>query len=239
MALTAEGLVKSYRGRRVVDDVALTLEPGEVVGLLGPNGAGKTTSFHMIAGFITPEDGCVRIDDHDITHTPVYQRARLGLGYLSQEPSVFRKLTVEENIRSILELLGRTTSECRSQTEALLGKLNVAHLARQKAATLSGGERRRVELARALAPQPRFLLLDEPLTGIDPIVRAEIQDIVRALKREGLGILITDHNVRETLEITDRAYIMYDAKVLISGTSEALVNDPTAREVYLGERFRI
>jgi lipopolysaccharide export system ATP-binding protein len=239
MKLSAEGLVKSYRGRRVVDDVAVSLECGEVVGLLGPNGAGKTTTFHMITGFIRPEAGRVMIDRQDITEMPIYKRARHGVGYLSQEPSVFRKLTVEENVRAILELLGHPAAECRTQTDVLLKRLNVSRLAHQKAATLSGGERRRVELARALAPAPDFLLLDEPFTGIDPIVRAEIQDIIRGLKQDGLGILITDHNVRETLEITDRAYIMYDARVLISGTSNVLVNDPKAREVYLGERFRI
>jgi len=237
--LTADGLVKSYHGRRVVDGVALDLSCGEVVGLLGPNGAGKTTTFHMITGFIKPEQGTVLLDDRDITFMPVFKRARLGLGYLSQEPSVFRKLTVEENIVAILELLGKDKTQRREILESLMGKLNIGHLARQKGATLSGGERRRVELARALAPQPDFLLLDEPFTGIDPIVRAEIQDIIRTLRKEGLGVLITDHNVRETLEITDRAYIMYDARVLISGTSEDLVNDPKAREVYLGERFRI
>jgi lipopolysaccharide export system ATP-binding protein len=237
--LRAEGLVKSYRGRRVVDSVALELNCGEVVGLLGPNGAGKTTTFHMVTGFIRPEQGKVMLDEKDITFMPVYKRARLGLGYLSQEPSVFRKLSVEENILAVLELLGRKPAERRQILESLVTRLNIGHLAKQKAATLSGGERRRVELARALAPQPDFLLLDEPFTGIDPIVRAEIQDIIRALKRDGLGVLITDHNVRETLEITDRAYIMYDARVLISGTSEDLVKDPRAREVYLGERFRI
>ena len=237
--LSAEGLVKSYRGRRVVDNVALELSCGEIVGLLGPNGAGKTTTFHMITGFIKPEQGRVMLDERDITFMPVYKRARHGLGYLSQEPSVFRKLSVEENILAVLELLGRSPVERRQILDSLAAKLNIGHLAKQKAATLSGGERRRVELARALAPQPNFLLLDEPFTGIDPIVRAEIQDIIRALKRDGLGVLITDHNVRETLEITDRAYIMYDAQVLISGTSEDLVNDPKAREVYLGERFRI
>jgi lipopolysaccharide export system ATP-binding protein len=237
--LSAEGLVKSYRGRRVVYSVAVELDCGEVVGLLGPNGAGKTTTFHMITGFIRPEQGRVMLDERDITFMPVYRRARLGLGYLSQEPSVFRKLSVEENILSVLELLGKKPAERRQMLESLVTKLNIGHLVKQKAATLSGGERRRVELARALAPQPDFLLLDEPFTGIDPIVRAEIQDIIRTLKRDGLGVLITDHNVRETLEITDRAYVMYDARVLISGTSEDLVKDPKAREVYLGERFRI
>lgn len=231
--------MKSYHGRRVVDDVALELNRGEVVGLLGPNGAGKTTTFHMVTGFIRPEQGRVVLGSRSITELPVFKRARLGVGYLSQEPSVFRKLSVEQNIIAVLELLGRKPAECRQQADRLMQKLNVAHLARQKAGTLSGGERRRVELARALAPQPSFLLLDEPFTGIDPIVRAEIQDIIRTLKSDGLGILITDHNVRETLEITDRAYVMYDARILLSGTSDDLVKDPKAREVYLGERFRI
>ena len=239
MKLRAEGLVKSYHGRRVVDGVALELDRGEVVGLLGPNGAGKTTTFHMVTGFIRPEQGRVMLGDEDVTNMAVYRRARLGVGYLSQEPSVFRKLTVEQNILAILELLGKSKADRHATLTMLLGKLNIGHLAHQKGATLSGGERRRVELARALAPQPSFLLLDEPFTGIDPIVRAEIQDIIRTLKGDGLGILITDHNVRETLEITDRAYIMFDARILISGTSNDLVNDPRAREVYLGDRFRI
>jgi lipopolysaccharide export system ATP-binding protein len=237
--LTSEGLVKIYSGRRVVDGVSLELGRGEVVGLLGPNGAGKTTTFHMITGFIRPQSGTIHLDGTEITRLPVYRRARLGLGYLSQEPSIFRKLSVLDNVRAILEMLGASKQECNSRARELLERFNVAHLANQNGSTLSGGERRRVELARALASRPSFLLLDEPFTGIDPIIRAEIQDIVRALRAEGLGILITDHNVRETLEITDRAYIMYDARVLLSGTSEDLVKDEKARQVYLGERFKI
>ncbi len=237
--LEAHGLVKRYGGHRVVDEVSLALAAGEIVGLLGPNGAGKTTTFHMITGFIRPEGGRITLGEHDITRLPVYRRARLGLGYLSQEPSIFRKLTVEQNIRAILEMLGLPKPEQQRRTDELLVKFNIAGLRRQRGETLSGGERRRVELARALASRPAFLLLDEPFTGIDPIVRAEIQDIVRQLRDEGLGILITDHNVRETLEITDRAYIMYDARVLLSGSAQELVNDEKARELYLGERFRI
>ncbi len=239
LKLTAEGLVKRYGGRRVVDGVSLELARGEVVGLLGPNGAGKTTTFHMITGFVRPEAGRIMLGSADITHQPVYRRARLGLGYLSQEPSIFRKLSVGDNVLAILEMLGCPKAERAARVTELLEKLNVAHLRKQQGGTLSGGERRRVEMARALASRPAFLLLDEPFTGIDPIVRAEIQDIIRRLKGEGLGILITDHNVRETLEITDRAYIMYDARVLLSGTSDDLVRDETARQVYLGERFRI
>jgi lipopolysaccharide export system ATP-binding protein len=237
--LLAENLVKAYSGRRVVDEVGLELGRGEIVGLLGPNGAGKTTTFHMITGFIRPEQGRITLDGRDITHTPVFRRARLGLGYLSQEPSIFRKLSVADNVRAILEMRGMARDRQGERVRELLDKFNVGQLAGQQGQTLSGGERRRVELARALAAEPSFLLLDEPFTGIDPIVRAEIQDIVRALRDEGLGILITDHNVRETLEITDRAYIMYDARVLMSGTSDDLVRDERARAVYLGERFRI
>ena len=239
MRLAAEGLVKRYSGRRVVDDVSVDVSCGEIVGLLGPNGAGKTTTFHMITGFIRPEAGRITLDEHDLTRMPVFRRARLGLGYLSQEPSIFRKLSVEDNIRAILEMRGTPKAQQAAQVTELLEKFNVAHLRKQQGGTLSGGERRRVELARALASRPSFLLLDEPFTGIDPIVRAEIQDIVRKLRDEGLGILITDHNVRETLEITDRSYIMYDAHVLMSGCAEDLVNDEKARQVYLGERFRI
>jgi lipopolysaccharide export system ATP-binding protein len=237
--LRALGLVKRYGGRKVVDDVSMELASGEIVGLLGPNGAGKTTTFHMITGFIRPEAGTILLGDREMTRMPVYRRARLGLGYLSQEASIFRKLSVEENVRAILEMLGVPRPEQARRVDELLAKFNVAHLRAQRGGTLSGGERRRVELARALASRPSFLLLDEPFTGIDPIVRAEIQDIVRRLRAEGLGILITDHNVRETLEITDRAYIMYDARVLLSGTASDLVNDEQARQVYLGERFRI
>ncbi|MBM3332421.1 LPS export ABC transporter ATP-binding protein [candidate division WOR-3 bacterium] len=239
MKLETRDLVKCYGERKVVDGVSLELNRGEIVGLLGPNGAGKTTTFHMITGFIRPERGTITLDGHDITRMPVYQRARLGLGYLSQEPSIFRKLSVEENVKAILEMLGVPKAERARRVEDLLAQFNVGQLKKQRGGTLSGGERRRVELARALASRPSFLLLDEPFTGIDPIVRAEIQDIVRKLRDDGLGILITDHNVRETLEITDRAYIMYDARVLLSGTSDDLVKDEKARQVYLGERFRI
>jgi lipopolysaccharide export system ATP-binding protein len=193
----------------------------------------------MITGFIKPEAGRIMIDDRDVTLMPVYRRARLGLGYLSQEPSIFRKLTVLDNIRAILEMLDFPKERRQARARELLERFNVGHLAGQKAQTLSGGERRRVEIARALAAQPAYLLLDEPFTGIDPIVRAEIQDIIRGLRSDGLGILITDHNVRETLEITDRAYIIYDARVLMSGTSDDLVRDERARQFYLGSRFRI
>jgi lipopolysaccharide export system ATP-binding protein len=239
MKLETRDLVKCYGERKVVDGVSLVLNRGEIVGLLGPNGAGKTTTFHMITGFIRPEQGIITLDGHDITRMPVFKRARLGLGYLSQEPSIFRKLSVEDNVKAILEMLGIPKAERASRVEELLAKFNVTQLKKQRGGTLSGGERRRVELARALASRPSFLLLDEPFTGIDPIVRAEIQDIVRKLRDDGLGILITDHNVRETLEITDRAYIMFDARVLLSGTSDDLVKDEKARQVYLGERFRI
>lgn len=237
--LVISNLSKSYSTRKVVNDVTMEIHQGEIVGLLGPNGAGKTTTFHMVTGFIRPEGGKITLNGNDITHMPVYQRARMGLGYLAQEPSVFRKLTVRENILAILELLDEPKQNRNAIVDNLLLKLDVKHLANQKGSSLSGGERRRVEMARALVSKPKFLLLDEPFTGIDPIVRAEIQDIVKQLKADGLGIFITDHNVRETFEITDHTYIMYDGKVLISGTPQELINDPLAREHYLGERFRI
>jgi len=237
--LVISNLSKSYSTRKVVNDVTMEIHQGEIVGLLGPNGAGKTTTFHMVTGFIRPEGGTITLNGNDITHMPVYQRARLGLGYLAQEPSVFRKLTVRENILAILELLDEPKQNRTAIVDSLLTKLDVKHLANQKGSSLSGGERRRVEMARALVSKPKFLLLDEPFTGIDPIVRAEIQDIVKQLKADALGIFITDHNVRETFEITDHTYIMYDGKVLISGTPQELINNPLAREHYLGERFRI
>ncbi|MEO0004568.1 MAG: LPS export ABC transporter ATP-binding protein [candidate division WOR-3 bacterium] len=239
MKLFAENLTKKYGGRPVVNGLTLELRPQEVVGLLGPNGAGKTTTFHMIAGFIQPDAGRIFLDGIEITDMPVYKRARLGLGYLSQEPSVFRKLTVEQNMRAVLEMLSVPRSQQDRTIEELLDKLNIRHLRHQRAGTLSGGERRRVELARALACKPSLLLLDEPFTGVDPLVRQEIQDIIRRLREEGLAILVTDHNVRETLEITDRAYLMFDARILFSGTSKELVQDEKARQLYLGERFRI
>jgi lipopolysaccharide export system ATP-binding protein len=238
-ALTIQNLSKSYSTRKVVNDVSLEIHQGEIVGLLGPNGAGKTTTFHMITGFIRPESGKIFINNTEITNLAVYKRAQLGLGYLAQEPSVFRKLSVEQNILAILELLNFPDTDNQKIVDELMTKLDIKHLAKNKGSSLSGGERRRVELARALVSRPKFLLLDEPFTGIDPIVRAEIQDIVKQLKSEGLGIFITDHNVRETLEITDRTYIMYDGKVLIHGSPSELVNDPLVREHYLGERFRI
>jgi lipopolysaccharide export system ATP-binding protein len=239
MKLTAIELAKQYGKRFVVSGVNLELLPGEIVGLLGPNGAGKTTTFHMITGFLKPDRGHIFLDSKEITTMPVYQRARSGLGYLSQEPSVFRKLTVKQNILAILEMLGKSKKEQTDILDYLLTKLEITRLAAHKAYTLSGGERRRVELARALAAKPSFLLLDEPFTGIDPIVRTEIQEIIKGLKRDGLGVLITDHNVRETLEITDRAYLMYDAKILIAGSAAKLIEDPDARKLYLGEKFRI
>jgi lipopolysaccharide export system ATP-binding protein len=237
--LIVQKLSKSYNTRKVVNEVSLEIKQGEIVGLLGPNGAGKTTTFHMVTGYIRPEGGNIFIDDNDITNLAVYKRARLGLGYLAQEPSIFRKLSVEDNLLAIMELLGNDEKDRKARVDELLKKLDVKHLSKQKGNTLSGGERRRVEMARALVSNPKFLLLDEPFTGIDPIVRAQIQDIIKQLKADGLGIFITDHNVRETFEITDHTYIMYDGKILISGTPQELINNPLAREHYLGDRFRI
>lgn len=238
-ALRAERLVKFYGKRKVVDRVSLTVSQGEVVGLLGPNGAGKTTTFYMIVGMIRPNGGRVLLNGEDISPLPMYKRARKGIGYLPQEPSVFRKLTVEENIMAILETLNLSKREKEERLAMLLEELDIAHLARNKAYTLSGGERRRVEITRALVTQPQFILLDEPFTGIDPIAREDIQNIISKLKMKGIGILITDHNVRETLQITDRAYIMYDGRILKTGTTEFLANDIEARKIYLGEKFRL
>lgn len=232
-------LVKEYHRRKVVRGISIELKNNEIVGLLGPNGAGKTTTFYMIVGLIKPDSGKIFFDDVNITKKPMYQRARLGIGYLSQEPSVFRKLTVEENILSILETLNLSKQEKKEKLEFLLSELKISSLSKSKAYTLSGGERRRVEITRALVTNPSFLLLDEPFTGIDPIARADIQEIVLDLKKKGLGILITDHNVRETLEITDRAYIMCDGDILISGTAQELIADSRAREIYLGEKFQL
>ena len=239
MKLRAEHLVKQYSKRRVVNDVNLEVEQGEIVGLLGPNGAGKTTTFYMITGMIRPTSGRIFLDERDITRMPMYRRARLGIGYLSQEPSIFRRLTVEENIMAILETLPISRQERRRRLEALLNELSIAHLAKNKAYTLSGGERRRVEITRALVTQPKFILLDEPFAGVDPIAVEDIQEIVVNLKARGIGVLITDHNVHETLSITDRAYLLYEGNVLLSGTSEHLANDPEARKLYLGEKFRL
>lgn len=237
--LSTADLVKEYRRRRVVNGVSLEVGRGEIVGLLGPNGAGKTTTFYMIVGFIRPTGGSVSLDDRLITGLPMYRRARLGIGYLPQESSVFRKMTVADNLMSILETLRLRRTERIERRDRLMDALGITRLADQKAYTLSGGERRRVEIARALVTEPSFLLLDEPFAGIDPIAVAEIQGIVRNLSRSGLGVLITDHNVRDTLAITDRAYIMFDGRVLISGSAEALAGDPEARKIYLGERFRL
>jgi len=237
--LRAERLVKGYNGRPVVDGVELRVGRGEIVGLLGPNGAGKTTSFAMMVGYVRPDGGCITLDGNDITGMPMYQRARLGIGYLAQEPSIFRKLTVEQNIMAILETANLPRAARRQRLDILLNELGITHLARQKAFTLSGGEKRRLEITRALVTNPNFILLDEPFSGIDPITVFEAQEIIRELRRRGLGILLTDHNVRETLEITDRAYIMAEGRVLIAGTARELITDPRAREIYLGEKFRL
>jgi lipopolysaccharide export system ATP-binding protein len=237
--LRTTDLVKIYHKRKVVNQVSLEVKQGEIVGLLGPNGAGKTTTFYMIVGMIRPNEGKVLIDDQEITTLPMYQRARRGIGYLSQEPSVFRRLSVQDNIKAILQTLDLNPQEREERLKVLLDELDLLPLARSKAYTLSGGERRRVEITRALVTKPNFMLLDEPFAGIDPIAVEEIQKIVARLKERGLGVLITDHNVRETLQITDRAYIMSEGQILKSGTAEFLANDPEARKIYLGERFRL
>ncbi len=237
--LRAEGLEKSYRGRTVVCDVALELRQGEVVGLLGPNGAGKTTTFYMVVGLISPDSGRVILNGKDITGLPMYQRARSGISYLPQEPSVFRKLTVEENLRSIAETLPISTSEQEEVVDRLLEEFGIQALRRQGAYTLSGGERRRLEIARALVLTPKFVLLDEPFAGIDPLAVLDIQRIIGRLKERDIGILVTDHNVRETLNITDRAYIISEGKILREGTPEELTSDFEVRKVYLGENFRL
>jgi lipopolysaccharide export system ATP-binding protein len=237
--LRTDNLVKIYRKRKVVDHVSLKVRRGEVVGLLGPNGAGKTTTFYQIVGFIQPDEGSVYLDDRQITRLPMYRRARLGIGYLPQESSVFRKMTVADNLMSILETTSLNRKQRRERQAELLEDLGIDRVRDQKAYTLSGGERRRVEIARALVTEPGFLLLDEPFAGIDPIAVSEIQSIISSLRERGLGVLITDHNVRETLAITDRAYIMYDGKVLISGSAQELAEDPEARKIYLGERFTL
>ncbi|MDX1660490.1 MAG: LPS export ABC transporter ATP-binding protein [Gemmatimonadota bacterium] len=237
--LRAENLVKKYGKRTVVDEVSLEVHPGEVVGLLGPNGAGKTTTFYMIVGLIKHSRGRIFLDGEEITHKAMYKRARMGIGYLSQEPSVFRKLTVEQNIMAILETCDYSRNERKGRLEALLDELGLRRVRKSKAYSLSGGERRRLEITRALVTQPRYMLLDEPFAGVDPIAVDDLQSIVATLRDRGLGILITDHNVRETLEITDRAYLLYDGRILKSGDAETLINDPEARRLYLGEDFRL
>lgn len=238
-ALQATGLSKTYRGRKVVDNVSLELHPGEVVGLLGPNGAGKTTTFYMIVGLIAPEHGRVLLRGEEITDLPMYRRARSGISYLPQEASVFRKLTVGENIQCIAETLSLSPGEKETLTASLLEEFGIEHLRDQGAYTLSGGERRRLEIARALVLTPQFILLDEPFAGIDPLAVLDIQRIVSGLKDRGIGVLITDHNVRETLNITDRAYIINNGKILREGSPEQLTNDDEVRKVYLGENFRL
>jgi lipopolysaccharide export system ATP-binding protein len=230
-------LVKIYGGRTVVDRVNLSLSDREIVGLLGPNGAGKTTTFNMVLGITRPNAGRIFFEDVDITAMPMYKRSRLGLGYLAQEPSVFRKLTVEENILGILEFMPLSERERRAKLGEILDELGLAHLAASPAYTLSGGERRRVEIARALVTEPKFMLLDEPFSGVDPKAVEELQIIIHQMRDRGLGVLITDHSVRETLTVTDRSYIIHEGKVMTSGTAEELVNDPRARELYFGERF--
>lgn len=235
--LQAEGLVKVYSGKRVVDNVSIGIERQNIVGLLGPNGAGKTTTFYMIVGLTSPYEGKVFLDGQDITHDPMYLRARKGINYLAQEPSVFRKLTVEQNLLAILETLDIPARERKLRLEKLLTELDIAHLAKQKAALLSGGERRRLEITRALVTEPRFILLDEPFAGIDPLVLNDIQQIIRQLKDRGLGILISDHNVRETLSVCDTAYIISGGKIVEHGPPEKIVQSEIARCVYLGEDF--
>ena len=244
--LQAAGLMKTYRERHVVNQVALDLRQGEIVGLLGPNGAGKTTTFYTIVGLIPPDAGTIRIDGEDVTEMPMFQRARRGIGYLSQEPSIFRKLTVEENILAILETLPISRAEQEARLEQLLDELSIKHLRASKAFALSGGERRRLEITRALVTNPKFMMLDEPFAGVDPIAVHDIQQIVASLKGRGIGVLISDHNVEQTLDIVDRAYIMFDGAVKVSGTVEELVFDDTVSQVYFGptltarlrERFR-
>ncbi len=232
-------LRKAYKKKFVVNEITFNVQQGEIVGLLGPNGAGKTTTFYMVMGLVKPFSGDIFISEKNITSLPMYKRARLGIGYLAQEPSVFRKLTVEENLLAVLELLNFPKDEMYSKTENLLKELGIKQLGKQKAYSLSGGERRRTEIARALVTDPKFLLLDEPFAGIDPKAVAEIQAMIIHLKKRGIGILITDHNVRETLSITDRAYIIYEGKILISGTASELIKNKKARKIYLGEKFKM
>ena len=232
--LRGEGLTKSYRGRRVVDEVPISVVQGEIVGLLGPNGAGKTTTFYMIVGLIPPDAGRVFLDEDELTDIPMFKRARMGVGYLAQEPSVFRKLTVEDNVKAILETLKLPRQEEKARLEELLGELSLGHLRESKAYSLSGGERRRLEITRALVQRPKFMLLDEPFAGIDPIAVHDIQDIVGSLKDRGIGVIISDHNVEQTLEIVDRAYIMYEGRIRVTGTVSELVWNDEVAEIYLG-----
>jgi lipopolysaccharide export system ATP-binding protein len=239
MKLRAEHLIKKYKSRTVVNDVSVYVERGEIVGLLGPNGAGKTTTFYMTVGLIRPNKGTIYLEDKDITDLPMYKRAKLGIGYLPQEPSVFRKLSVEDNIMAVLEMRDISKKEQIEKTEQLLEEFSLTHVRKNMGGVLSGGERRRTEIARALAVNPNFVLLDEPFAGVDPIAVEEIQTIVAKLKHKNIGILITDHNVNETLSITDRAYLLFEGKILKSGTAEELAADETVRRVYLGKHFEL
>ncbi|WP_134114209.1 LPS export ABC transporter ATP-binding protein [Orenia marismortui] len=238
MAIKAENLVKTYNKKDVVKGVSFSVDKGEIVGILGPNGAGKTTTFYMVVGLVSPNGGNIKLEQDDITRLPMHQRARKGIGYLAQEASVFRKLTVEENIMAILEMIDRKEDN-KQILESLLEEFDIEHIRKQKGYMLSGGERRRVEIARSLATDPDYILLDEPFAGVDPIAVSDIQNIVSHLKNRGLGVLITDHSVRETLEITDRAYIMHQGKILLAGTSEEIANSETAKKFYLGEKFQM
>jgi lipopolysaccharide export system ATP-binding protein len=237
--MTAKGLKKTYNGRTVVKDVGLEVKQGEVVGLLGPNGAGKTTSFYMIVGLVRADEGEIRLSDTDVTLMPLHERARRGIGYLPQEASIFRELSVEENIMSVLEIRDLSTQERKAKLDGLIGDFGLDHIRKSKGRELSGGERRRVEIARSLALSPKFILLDEPFAGVDPLAVADIQGIIRHLKERGIGVLITDHQVRETLGIVDRAYIMNRGELLVSGTPEEIVKNETARKFYLGEEFKM
>jgi len=237
--LRSENLVKRYKKRTVVKNVSVDVRQGEVVGLLGPNGAGKTTTFYMIVGMITPNEGRVFLDDVEITNIAMYKRARMGIGYLPQEASIFRKMTVEENLMAVLQMIPMTHAERRTRCDQLMTDFSITHIAKSKGYMLSGGERRRTEIARSLATDPKFILLDEPFAGIDPIAVEEIMKIVHSLKERRIGVLVTDHNVHETLSITDRAYLLFEGQILMSGTSEKLADDPEARKLYLGEKFKL
>lgn len=239
VSITASGLVKAFHGRRVVNEVDIAIERGEIVGLLGPNGAGKTTTFYMVVGLERADAGKICLDGKDISRLPMYRRARLGIGYLAQEASVFRKMTVAHNVEAVLEAVGVPKSERPARVDELLDEFRLQRVRDQYGYQLSGGERRRTEIARALAAAPSFLLLDEPFAGVDPIAVADLQEVIAHLKQRGLGVLVTDHNVRETLAITDRAYIMHEGRILVAGNSETIAEDPVARKFYLGERFRL
>ncbi|MFM2224939.1 MAG: export transporter ATP-binding protein [Bacteroidota bacterium] len=239
MVLHTHNLMKTYRQRKVVNDVSVEVKQGEIVGLLGPNGAGKTTTFYMTVGLVQPDEGTVMLDDTDITMMPMYKRAQMGIGYLPQEASVFRKLTVEDNVLSILQMTKLTKKEQEEKLESLLGEFRLTHVRKNMGSVLSGGERRRTEIARSLAVNPKFILLDEPFAGIDPIAVEDIQSIVAKLATKGIGVLITDHNVQETLSITDRAYLLFEGKILMQGTAEQLAADETVRKVYLGQNFEL